>query len=90
MVTAGVRELKNKTSEVLRKVRDEGPVIVTSHGRPIAAVIPLTEEEVEDFLLAHSPKVHKAVLRGIENIKNGGPTYTPEELLKELEEDSGE
>ncbi len=86
MITVGVKELKNKTSEFLRKAKDEGPVIVTNHGRPVAAVIRLDPDEVEDFLLAHDPKIRAAVKRGIEDAK-AGRVYSVEELLEEAEEE---
>jgi prevent-host-death family protein len=42
----GVRELKNQTSRVLRAVREEmAEYIVTLHGKPVAVLRPLTEEE---------------------------------------------
>ncbi|MBM3302061.1 MAG: type II toxin-antitoxin system prevent-host-death family antitoxin [Deltaproteobacteria bacterium] len=82
MVTAGVRELKNRTSEFLRRTRTEGPVIITSHGRPIAAMIPLEPDEVEDFLLAHSPRIQAAVKRGTKDVESGR-VHTVEELLRE-------
>ena len=42
----GVRELKNQTSRVLRSVREEmAEYIVTLHGKPVAVLRPLTEEE---------------------------------------------
>jgi len=86
MITAGVRELKNKTSELLKKARTEGSVIVTSHGKPVAAVIPLDPEDVEDFLLAHNPKIQAAVRRGIEDAK-AGRVYEVAELLEEAEQE---
>lgn len=84
MITAGVRELKNRTSELLKRARTEGSVIVTSHGKPIAAVVPLEPEDVEDFLLAHNPKIQAAVRRGIEDAK-AGRVYEVGELLEESE-----
>ncbi len=86
MVTAGVRELKNKTSEILRMARKKGSVIVTSNGKAIAAIIPLDEEGVEDFLIAHNPKIQAAMSRGLKDIK-AERTYTAEELLEELDEE---
>jgi prevent-host-death family protein len=43
----GVRELKNQTSRVLRAVREEmAEYIVTLHGKPVAVLRPLTEEQI--------------------------------------------
>ena len=42
----GVRELKNQASQVLRAVREEmEEYVVTLHGKPVAILRPLTEEE---------------------------------------------
>lgn len=85
MVTAGMRELKNRTKEVLGKAERDGVVILTNHGKTVAAIIPLKEEDLEDFLAAHNPKIREAVLKGAKSIRAGGRTYTAEELLEELE-----
>lgn len=46
--TIGVRDLKNRTSHVLRIVREEmTEYIVTLRGEPVAVLRPLTREEVE-------------------------------------------
>ncbi len=42
MLTVGVRELKQQTSELLRRVRERGDEIqVTHHGRVIARIVPV-------------------------------------------------
>jgi prevent-host-death family protein len=40
-MTVAVRELKNRLSEYLRRVRDGERIIVTDRGRPIAELTPL-------------------------------------------------
>lgn len=56
MPKVGVRELKNRTSEILRAVREEGAeYIITYQGRPAAVLLPIDEEELEDYVLAHHP-----------------------------------
>ena len=44
MKTAQVRELKNKTSELLRQAAKED-VIITSRGRPVACLIGIRPED---------------------------------------------
>ena len=51
MKFVGIRELKNKTTEVLTYVKKNGKVIVTSRGKPIATIAPLKEEEIEQFII---------------------------------------
>ncbi len=44
MVTVGIRELKQKTSELIRKVRDEGAEVqITYHGKVVALLVPVAE-----------------------------------------------
>jgi prevent-host-death family protein len=40
---AGVRELKSRLSHYLDVARDEGPVIITDRGRPVARLTALPE-----------------------------------------------
>ena len=42
MITVGIRELKQQTSELIRRVREEGSEIqVTYHGRVVARLVPV-------------------------------------------------
>jgi prevent-host-death family protein len=63
-----VRELKAKTSEMLRSVER---VLVTTHGRPTAMLVPVTEDDIEDALLAYSPKLRKKIEEGLKDIRAG-------------------
>ncbi|MGH2560650.1 MAG: type II toxin-antitoxin system Phd/YefM family antitoxin [Thermomicrobiales bacterium] len=46
MQQIGVREFKAHTSEILRRVRDEGETIeITSRGQAIARVTPVTQRQ---------------------------------------------
>jgi|ERR1700729_859166 prevent-host-death family protein len=45
MKTAQVRELKNKTSELLRQAATED-VIITSRGKPVACLIGIRPEDI--------------------------------------------
>lgn len=46
MPEVGIRELKNRTSEIVRAVR-EGRVeyVITYRGQPVARLVPIAEEE---------------------------------------------
>ncbi len=52
MKFVGVRELRNKTGEVLRAVQQGDKVILTKRGKPFAAMARLREEEIERLILA--------------------------------------
>jgi prevent-host-death family protein len=66
-----VRELKAKTSEMLRTVERGNTVLVTTHGRPTAMLVPVTEDDIEDVLLAYSPKLRKKIEEGLKDIRAG-------------------
>ena len=66
-----VRELKAKTSEMLRTVERGNTVLVTTHGRPTAMLVPVTEDDIEDALLAYSPKLRKKIEDGLKDIRAG-------------------
>ena len=85
MRTVGVRELKNRLSQYLSKADEEGAVIVTNHGVPCAAIVPLSPDELEDFIIAHSPRIQKLVRRGAREIA-GGKYVTLDQLLEETPE----
>lgn len=66
-----VRELKAKTSEMLRTVEKGNTVLVTTHGRPTAMLVPVTEKDIEDALLAYSPVLRKKIQAGLKDIRAG-------------------
>jgi prevent-host-death family protein len=48
MSLIGVRELREQTSEVIRRVReDRAEYVVTYQGRPVAVILPLDVERAE-------------------------------------------
>ena len=53
MITVGIRELKQQTSELVRQVRESGNSIqITYHGKVVALLVPVeqssdTEEEAQ-------------------------------------------
>lgn len=52
MSLIGVRELREKTAEVLRRVREErAEYIVTLHGRPTALLLPIDADAAEEAML---------------------------------------
>jgi prevent-host-death family protein len=48
----GIRELRENTSEVLRKVREEkAEYIITHQGQPVAVLLPVEPEMIEKAML---------------------------------------
>lgn len=74
MKFANVRELKNKTSEILRKAEKE-TVIITSKGKPRAIVTAISEEDFEDYLIEDSSALLDVLEKAREEyISKGGIT----------------
>ena len=64
MSLIGVRELRQQTSEVIRRVRqDRAEYVVTYQGRPVAIILPLDAGRAEKEMVQASKK---AVLDGWE------------------------
>lgn len=82
MKTVGIRELKNRLSHYLIEADEEGAVIVTHHGVPRAAIVPLSPDELEDFIIVHSPRIRRMVRRGAAEIAMG-KYVTLDQLLEE-------
>jgi prevent-host-death family protein len=66
-----VRELKAKTSAVLRTVGKGNTVLVTTHGRPTAMLVPISEDDIEDAMLAYSPMLRKKIEDGLKDVRAG-------------------
>ncbi|HSA87000.1 MAG TPA: type II toxin-antitoxin system prevent-host-death family antitoxin [Nitrospira sp.] len=82
MKFTNVRELKSKTSEMLRTVERGNTVLVTTHGRPTAMLVPVTEEDIEDALLAYSPRLRKKIEQGLADVRAGRTTRLSEYISK--------
>ena len=61
MKVANTVELKNKTNQLLRIVMKGEAVIITFRGKPAASLTALTEDDLEDFVLEHSPRIKRLV-----------------------------
>ncbi len=68
-VPVTVRDLAHRTAEVLRSVQqDRRRILVTSNGRPVAALVPIDEDELFDQALeAYLPseeQISREILAG--------------------------
>ncbi|HEY6378282.1 MAG TPA: type II toxin-antitoxin system Phd/YefM family antitoxin [Candidatus Dormibacteraeota bacterium] len=62
MATVTVRDLARNTAAVIQDVASSGrPALVTRNGKPVAALVPIDQLALEDWLLAHSAEFTKAV-----------------------------
>ena len=83
MKIAPVAELKAQLSAYLR-LSTEGPVVVTRHGKPVAVLLSIEdEEELERLVLAYTPKFRGILEAAREQIREtGGVSH--EELWQEM------
>ena len=74
MKFANVRELKNKTSEILRKSEKES-VVITSKGKPRALIVGISEDDFSDFIIEQSQQLVDSLDEAwMEYLKKGGVT----------------
>lgn len=65
-----VRELKIRASDVLRRSR-RGDVIVTVRGKPRAVIHRLSEDNLEAYLMEHSPAFLKKIEEAVQEAREG-------------------
>ena len=66
-----VRDLRINASRIVKSLR-RGDVVVTSRGKPAAAVIYLDEDLLEDLILAHHPTLFKKAEGAYRELKRKG------------------
>ena len=82
MRVANTVELKNKTNKILREVMKGSPVIITYRGKPAASITPLTEDDLEDFILENSPMIQKMIAEAEKDIQAGKVVSLKDYLTK--------
>jgi len=83
-----VRELKNKTSEMLKLVGKDVDLIVTKRGKPIALIHHFSEDDIEDYVLLNHPKLKKRLEEAYQDyLKSGGIDI--DKLIEETEAEVG-
>lgn len=84
MRIASVADVKAKFSGYI-KASEEGPVVVTKNGRPVALLLSVKdEEEIERLLLAYSPKF-KNILHVAERQVREGKGIKHEDFWRDME-----
>jgi prevent-host-death family protein len=83
MKIAPLYEVKNRLSELVKET-EAGPIVITRNGKPCAALVHLAEDEdMESFMLSHSPRFLKLLDRAAERTRREGGTP-----LSELEKEA--
>jgi prevent-host-death family protein len=76
MKFVNVRDLRINASAILGEVKHGEDVVVTYRGKPEAAVIRLTEEMVEDFVILRNRRLLKELRSAyLEYKKKGGISH---------------
>jgi prevent-host-death family protein len=71
MRIASVADVKAKFSGYL-KASEEGPIVVTKNGKPVAMLVSVKdEEEIERLILAYSPKFQGILQAAERQIREG-------------------
>ena len=87
MRIASVADVKAKFSGYL-KASEQGPIVVTKNGRPVAMLLSVTDEdEIERMLLAHSPKF-QSILDVAEQQIREGKGIKHEDFWREVESET--
>jgi prevent-host-death family protein len=87
MRIASVADVKAKFSGYL-KASEQGPVVVTKNGRPVAMLLSITDEdEIERMLLAHSPKFQSILDLAEQQIREG-KGIKHEDFWREIESET--
>jgi prevent-host-death family protein len=87
MRIASVADVKAKFSGYL-KASEQGPVVVTKNGKPVAVLLSVTDEdEIERMLLAYSPKFQSIMAAAEQQIREG-KGIKHEDFWREIESDA--
>ena len=66
-----IRELKINGSKVIDALNAED-AIITRHGKPVAALVPLDEDTIEEFIMTHNPKFLASLSRAYKEYQQKG------------------
>jgi prevent-host-death family protein len=84
MRIASIAEIKSRFSAFL-KATEDGPVVVTRNGKPVAVLLHLDDEtELERLILAYSPRFRSLLDKSLRQL-NRGEKVRHEELWGKLE-----
>lgn len=90
MATVSIRELGRQVSGVVNEVRASGrPTFVTRRGTPVAVLLPLDAEQLEDYVLANAPEYVASMQAADEAIERGEPGTPLADAIAELQAKHG-
>lgn len=83
MPAVKVTDLKNRATQIMRRVEGGSEYMVTKRGRPIAVILPIDDDQLEDWILAHHPEAVRRREEAIARIA-GGAFVTGRQLRSRL------
>ncbi len=86
MATVTIRELGRQVSGVVSEVRTTGrPTFVTHRGTPVAVLLPVDAEQLEDYVLANAPEYVASMSAADEAIERGESGISLADAIAEFE-----
>jgi prevent-host-death family protein len=80
---AGVKELKQKTMDLLKEA-EKGDIIITAYGKPAAVLHHVNEEDLADYLVENDPEFRGKIEEAYAEYLRFGGTEAGE-LVRKLE-----
>jgi prevent-host-death family protein len=72
MNIASIAKVKARLSAYIKE-SEEGPVIITRNGQPVAAIVPVLEDEdLERLVLTYTPKFRQLIEAADQRVKETG------------------
>jgi antitoxin (DNA-binding transcriptional repressor) of toxin-antitoxin stability system len=84
---AGVKELKQNTMGLLKQSQ-KSDIIITAHGKPMAVLHHVTEEDLQDYVIENDPAFRARVEEAFAEYRSQGGVGA-EALIKKLEKRRG-
>ena len=78
---AGVKELKQQTMALLKET-EKRDIIITAHGKPMAVLHHLTEDDLSDYMTQHDPGFKAKIESAYADYLNHGGISTEVMLAK--------
>jgi len=88
MQFAGVKELKQKTMDILKKSEKED-VIITAYGKPMAILHHINEDDLADYLIENDPAFKTRIEEAYADYETQGG-ITTDAMIAKLERRSRE
>ena len=72
MKIASLADVKTHLSAYVEQCIEEGPIVITRNGKPVAVLIaPKDDEDLENLILARSPRLQSMLEKSRRSIKEG-------------------